>query len=83
MNDLIHAALRSCSCDAPDARGAARRITVALATTRTMSRSQMMVLRSLRNALADGRTEQAESAVRALLVATFAAACALGEHESP
>jgi hypothetical protein len=67
MTDLIHAALRAFSCDAPDAKGAARRITVALATTRTMSRSQVLLLKALRNALADGREAQAESAARALL----------------
>jgi hypothetical protein len=67
MTDTIHAALIACACDAADAKGAARRITVALATTRTMSRSQMMMLRALRNALADGREAQAESAARALL----------------
>lgn len=67
MTDTTHAALRSCSCDAPDAKSAARRITIALATTRTMSRSQTMMLRALRNALTDGREAQAESAARALV----------------
>ena len=67
MTDTIHAALRSCHCDAPDAKSAARRITIAVNTTRMMSSNKAMLLRALRNALADGRDAQAESAARALL----------------
>ena len=67
MTDTIHTALRACFVDAPDSKSAQRRITIAVNTSRTMSRSKAMMLRALRDALYADCMEQAESAARALV----------------
>lgn len=60
MTDTIHTALRACHVDAPDAKGAMRHITIALATSRLMDGCQRAMLKALRAALHTGDLDAAD-----------------------